>query len=59
MTVAQKILRPIMVCVRDTQSPVGNMYFQPEALLHTYGVLPIAELSKAYSGVYQLEYEPI
>ena len=58
MKVAQKILQPIRLCVRDTQSPVGNMYFQPEAPIHTYGALPIAELSKTYSGVYQLKYEP-
>ena len=58
MTVAQKILQPISLCVGDTQSPVGNMYFQPEAAIHTYGILPIAELSKIYSGVYQLKCEP-
>ena len=40
------------------QSPVGNMYFQPEASIHTYGALPTAVLSKTYSGVYQLKYEP-
>ena len=42
----------------DTQLPVGNMYFQPEAPIHTYEALPIAELSNTYSGVYQLKYEP-
>ena len=58
MTVAQKILQPIRLCVQDTQSPVGNMRFQPEAPIHTYGALPIAKLSKIYSGVYQLKNEP-
>ena len=58
MTVAQKILQPIRLCVQDTQSPVGNIYFQPEASIHTYGALPIAELSETYLGVYQLKYEP-
>ena len=58
MTVAQKILQPIRLCVRDTQPPVGNVYFQPEAPIHTKGALPIAELSKTYSVVYQLKYEP-
>ena len=45
-------------CVQGTQSPVGNMYFQQEASVHTYGVLATAVLSKTYSGVYQLKYEP-
>ena len=58
MTVAQKILQPIRLFVRDTQSPVGNIYFQLEAPIHTYGALPIAERSKTYLGVYQLKYEP-
>ena len=58
MTVVQKILQPIRLCVRDTQSPVRNMYFQPEAPIQIYEALPIAELSKTYSGVYQLKYEP-
>ena len=57
MTVAQKILQLIRLCVQDTQSPVRKMYFQPEAPRNTYGALPIAELSKTYSGVYQLRYE--
>ena len=43
--------------MRDTQSPVTNMYFKLEAPIHTYGALSIAELSKTYSGVYQLKYE--
>ena len=43
--------------MRDTQSPVGKMYFQPEASIHTYGALPTVVLSKTYSGVYQLKYE--
>ena len=43
--------------LRDTQSPVGNMYFQPEASIHIYGALTAAVLSKTYSGVYQLKYE--
>ena len=58
MTVAQKILQPIRLCVRDTKSPVINMYFQPESPIDTYGALPIAELSNTYSGLYQLKYEP-
>ena len=57
MTVAQKVLQPIRLCVRDTQSPVGNMYFQPEAPIHSYGALTTSELSKTYSGVYQLKYQ--
>ena len=57
MTVAQKLLQPIRLCVRDIRSPEGNMYFQQEAPIHTYGALPIAELSKTYLGVYQLKYE--
>ena len=52
-----KILQAIRLCVQDTQLPVGNMYFQAEAPIHTYGVLPIVDLSKTYSGVYQLKYE--
>ena len=43
--------------MRDIQSPVGNVYFQPEAFIHTYGALPTAVLSKIYSGVYQLKYD--
>ena len=43
--------------MRDTQSPVGNICFQPEASIHTYGALPTALHSKTYSGVYQLKYE--
>ena len=35
-----------------------NMYFQPEASIRTYEALPTAVLSKTYSGVYQLKYEP-
>ena len=58
MTVAQKTLQPIRLCVRDTQPPVGNMYFQPETSIDTYGALPTIVLSKTYSGVYQLKYEP-
>ena len=46
------------MCVRDTQAAVGDMYFQPEASIHTYGALLTAVLSKIYSGVYQLKYEP-
>ena len=34
------------------------MYFQPEASIRTYGVLPTAVLSRIYSGVYQLKYQP-
>ena len=54
MTVA---LQPIRLFVRDTQSPVGNMYFQPECSIHTYGALPTEVMSNTYSGVYQLKYE--
>ena len=43
--------------MRDTQLPVGNICFQPEASIHTYGALPTALHSKTYSGVYQLKYE--
>ena len=58
MTVAQKILQPIRLPVRDAQSPVGNMYFQPEGSIHAYVALPITALSMTYSGVYQLKHEP-
>ena len=34
------------------------MHFQPEASMHSYGALPTPVLSKTYSGVYQLKYEP-
>ena len=39
------------MCAQDIQSPMGNMCFQPEASIHTYGALPTAVLSKTYSGV--------
>ena len=58
MTVAQKILQLIRPSVPDTQSPVGNMYFQPEASIHAYEALPIAALPKTYSRLYQLKHEP-
>ena len=54
MTVVPQTLQPIRLCVQDTQSPVGNMYFQPEASIHTYGTLPTAVLPKTYLGVHQL-----
>ena len=38
-TVAQKTLQLIRLCMRDTQAPVGNMYVEPEAFIHTYGDL--------------------
>ena len=57
MTVVQKTLQHIRLCVRDTQLLVANMYFQPEASIHIYGALPTAVLSKTYSRVYQLKYE--
>ena len=38
--------------MRDTQSPVGNMYFQPETSIHTYGSLPTVVLSKTYEYQY-------
>ena len=28
-------LQPIRLCVQHTQSPVGNLYFQPDAFIHT------------------------
>ena len=34
------------------------MYFQPEASINTYGASSTEVLSKTYSGVYQLKYEP-
>ena len=40
--------------MEDTQSPVGNMYFQPEASIHAYGALRTAVLSETYSGVHDL-----
>ena len=55
MTVVQETLQPIRFCVEDTQSPVGNMYFQPEASILTYGALPTAVLSNTYSGVHHLK----
>ena len=55
MTVVQQTLQPITLCVQDIQSPVGNMYFQPEASIHTYGALPTAVLSITFSGVHQLK----
>ena len=36
MTVAQKIVQTIRLRVRDTESPVGNKYFQPETPIHTF-----------------------
>ena len=48
MTVVQYTLQPLRLCVQDTQSAVGNMYFQLEASIHTYGALPTAVLSKTY-----------
>ena len=59
MIKAQSTLQPIRLCVSDTQPAVGNMYFQPEASIHTYGALLTAVLSKAYSRAYQLKYELI
>ena len=60
MAVPQKPLCTLVrLCVRDTQSPVGNMYLQPETSLHSYGSFPSAVLSKAYSEVCQLKYETI
>ena len=44
--------------MRDTQSPVENMCFQPKASIHTYVALPTAVLPKTYSGAYQLKYKP-
>ena len=58
MTEAQETLQLIRLCVQDTQAPVENMYFQPEASIYTYGALPTAVLSKTCSRVYQLKYEP-
>ena len=58
MTLALYTLQPIRLCVRDTQLPVKNLYFQPEASMHTFGALPTAVLLKTYSGVCQLKYEP-
>ena len=55
MTVVQQTLQPIRLCVQNTQSPVGNMYYQPDASIHTYGALPTALLSKTYLGVCQLK----
>ena len=55
MTVVQETLQPIRFCVEDTQSPVGNMYFQPEASILTYGALPTAVLSNTFSGVHHLK----
>ena len=58
MRAVQQALQPIRLCARDTQSPVGNLYFQPEASIHAYGGVPTAVVSKTYSGIYQLKYEP-
>ena len=55
MTVVNYTLQPIRLCVQDTQSPEGKMYFQREASIHTYGALPKTVLSKTYSGVHQLK----
>ena len=44
--------------MQDTQPPVRIMHFQLEASMHSYGALPTPVLSKTYSGVYQLKYEP-
>ena len=41
--------------MQDTQSPVGNMYSQPEASIYTFGALPTAVLTKTYLGVHQLK----
>ena len=43
--------------MQDTQSSVGNIYFQPEASIHTYGALLTAVPLNTYSGVCQLKYE--
>ena len=58
MTVVQKTLQPMRLGVWETYSPVGDMYSQPETSIHIYGAFPIAVLSKTYSRVYQLKYEP-
>ena len=57
MAVAQKILQLIRLSVQDKESPVGNMYFEPEASIHACEALPISTLSKTYSRVYQLKHE--
>ena len=44
--------------MRETQSPIGNMYFQLQVSIYTYGALPTNVLSNTYSGVNQLKYEP-
>ena len=51
--------------MQDTQLPVGNMYFQPQASIRTYGALatavlsygalPTTVLSKTYSRAHQLK----
>ena len=58
MKIARKNLQPIRLCVRHTQSPVGNMYFQPDDSIYTYGALRTVVLSRTYSGVNQLKNEP-
>ena len=55
MTIAQKNLPPIRVCVRNTKASVGKMYFQPEASMHTYGALLTVVLPRKYSRVYHLK----
>ena len=57
ITVAQKTLQLITLCVQDTQSLVGNIMLL-EASVYTYGTVPTAVLSKTYVGVHQLKYEP-
>ena len=47
MTAAQQTLQSIRLCVRDTRSP---MYFQPEAIIHTFRALPAADLSSIKFG---------
>ena len=42
MTLTQKTRQPIRLCVRDTQLPAGNRYFQSEVSIYTYGALPAA-----------------
>ena len=38
MTVPRKTIQTIRLCVRDTQSPAGNMNYQPEASIHNSSV---------------------
>ena len=56
MTVAQKTLQPLRRAC-ETQSPVGDMYFQPEVSIHTYGALTYSTVAKDIFSSKSVKYE--